>query len=124
MDKVTSNEELEEMLHRDSLTIFISDVSLSFFFVLDLNRVLMSYLNHIILQVNSETGVSGQALNQIESRHQDILSLESSITELHEIFADTAMLLESQVSGAVCGRTEMQENIDLDQFCFPSTRGS
>ncbi|RVE65644.1 hypothetical protein OJAV_G00118460 [Oryzias javanicus] len=71
VDKVTSNEELEEMLHRSSLTLFISDV-------------------------NSETGVSGQALNQIESRHQDILSLESSITELHEIFADTAMLLESQ----------------------------
>lgn len=27
MDKVTTDEELEEMLHRDNLAIFISDVS-------------------------------------------------------------------------------------------------
>uniref|UniRef100_A0A3P9GXB7 t-SNARE coiled-coil homology domain-containing protein n=1 Tax=Oryzias latipes TaxID=8090 RepID=A0A3P9GXB7_ORYLA len=71
VDKATSNEELEEMLHCHDLDIFIADV-------------------------NSETRVSGRALNQIERRHQDILSLESSIEELREIFADTAMLLESQ----------------------------
>ncbi|KAK2818988.1 hypothetical protein Q5P01_024549 [Channa striata] len=71
VDKVTSDEELEEMLHRDNIAIFISDI-------------------------NCDTRISSQALSEIESRHQDILCLESSIKELHEIFADTAMLLEIQ----------------------------
>ncbi|XP_022060553.1 syntaxin-2-like [Acanthochromis polyacanthus] len=71
VDKVTTDEELEEMLHRDDLTIFISDIS-------------------------SGTRISSQALNEIECRHQDIMCLESSIKELHEIFLDTAMLLEIQ----------------------------
>ncbi|XP_075936004.1 syntaxin-2-like [Anarhichas minor] len=71
VDKVTTDEELEEMLHRDHLTIFISDI-------------------------NSDALISSQALSEIESRHQDIICLESSIKGLHEIFADTAMLLEIQ----------------------------
>ncbi|XP_074546625.1 syntaxin-2-like isoform X2 [Halichoeres trimaculatus] len=71
VNKRTTDEELEEMLHRDNLTIFISDI-------------------------NSNAQVSSQALSEIESRHQDILCLESSIKELHEVFADTAMLLENQ----------------------------
>nr|XP_046231741.1 syntaxin-2-like isoform X2 [Scatophagus argus] len=71
VDKVTTDEELEEMLQRDDLAIFISDI-------------------------NSVTRISSQALSEIESRHQDIICLESSIKELHEIFADTAMLLETQ----------------------------
>ncbi|XP_042365276.1 syntaxin-2-like [Plectropomus leopardus] len=71
VNKVTTDEELEEMLHRDNLSIFISDI-------------------------NSDTRISSQALSEIESRHQDIVCLESSIRELHEIFADTAMLLEIQ----------------------------
>ncbi|XP_041816346.1 syntaxin-2-like isoform X2 [Chelmon rostratus] len=71
VDKVTTDEELEEMLHRDNLAIFISDIS-------------------------SDTRMSSQALSEIECRHRDILCLESSVKELHEIFADTAMLLEIQ----------------------------
>ncbi|XP_071322258.1 syntaxin-2-like isoform X2 [Trachinotus anak] len=71
VDKVTTDEELEEMLHRDNLAIFISDI-------------------------NSDAQISSEALSEIESRHQDIICLESSIKELHEIFADTAMLLEIQ----------------------------
>ncbi|XP_070845156.1 syntaxin-2-like [Chaetodon trifascialis] len=71
VDKVTTDEELEEMLHRDNLAIFISDI-------------------------NSDAQISSQALSEIECRHRDILCLESSIKELHEIFADTAMLLEIQ----------------------------
>ncbi|XP_056288566.1 syntaxin-like isoform X2 [Pseudoliparis swirei] len=65
VDKVTTDEELEEMLYRDNLAIFI-------------------------------TNISSDALSEIESRHQDILCLESSIKELHEIFVDTAVLLEVQ----------------------------
>lgn len=49
-------------------------------------------------QINSDARISSQALSEIESRHQDIMCLESSIEELREIFADTAMLLEIQVS--------------------------
>ncbi|XP_068191010.1 syntaxin-2-like isoform X1 [Antennarius striatus] len=71
VNKPTTDEELEEMLQCDNLSIFVSDI-------------------------NSNAQISSQALSKIESRHQDILCLESSIEELHEIFADTAMLLESQ----------------------------
>uniref|UniRef100_A0A3Q1J7C3 t-SNARE coiled-coil homology domain-containing protein n=2 Tax=Anabas testudineus TaxID=64144 RepID=A0A3Q1J7C3_ANATE len=71
VDKVTTDEELEEMLHRDNFVIFVSDI-------------------------NSDAHISRQALSEIESRHQDIVCLESSIKELHEIFTDTAMLLEVQ----------------------------
>uniref|UniRef100_UPI0037E8907D syntaxin-2-like n=1 Tax=Semicossyphus pulcher TaxID=241346 RepID=UPI0037E8907D len=71
VDKVTTDEELEEMLHRDCFSIFISDI-------------------------NCNSRISSQVLSEIESRHQDILCLESSIKELHEIFADTAMQLEMQ----------------------------
>uniref|UniRef100_G3Q0H2 t-SNARE coiled-coil homology domain-containing protein n=2 Tax=Gasterosteus aculeatus TaxID=69293 RepID=G3Q0H2_GASAC len=71
VDKVTTDEELEEMLHRDNLSIFISDI-------------------------NSGALIVSRALSEIESRHQDIIRLESSIRELHDIFADTAVLLEIQ----------------------------
>ncbi|XP_041666916.1 syntaxin-2-like [Cheilinus undulatus] len=71
VDKVTTDEELEEMLHCDNLAVFISDI-------------------------NSNAQISSQALSEIESRHQDIISLESGIKELHEVFVDTAMLLEIQ----------------------------
>jgi len=36
-------------------------------------------------------------LKDIEARHNDIMKLESSIRELHEMFMDMAMLVESQV---------------------------
>ncbi|KAM6975418.1 syntaxin-2-like [Tautogolabrus adspersus] len=71
VDKVTTDAELEEMLHRDNLAIFISDI-------------------------NSNRRISNKALSEIESRHQDIICLESSMKELHEVFVDTAMLLEIQ----------------------------
>ncbi|XP_069019065.1 syntaxin-2-like [Embiotoca jacksoni] len=71
VDKAATDEELEEMLHLDNIAIFISNI-------------------------NSEAKISSQALTEIECRHQDIICLESSIKELHEIFADTAMLLEIQ----------------------------
>ncbi|KAF7216908.1 syntaxin-2 isoform X1 [Nothobranchius furzeri] len=71
MDKVTTDEELEEMLQRDNLTIFISDN-------------------------NSDCRITSQAVTEIERRHRDIISLECGVKELHEIFQDTALLLETQ----------------------------
>ena len=39
-----------------------------------------------------------QALDDVQQRHQEILKLENSIKELHDMFMDMAMLVESQVS--------------------------
>lgn len=48
-------------------------------------------------------GVSQKALSEIERRHQDIASLQSSIEELAEIWRHVATLVESQVT---CGGRE------------------
>jgi t-SNARE complex subunit (syntaxin) len=38
-----------------------------------------------------------QTLADIEARHADIIKLETSIRELHDMFVDMAVLVESQV---------------------------
>ena len=45
-----------------------------------------------------ETQQAKQSLADIEARHRDIIKLENSIRELHDMFMDMAMLVESQVS--------------------------
>lgn len=45
-----------------------------------------------------ETQQAKQTLADIEARHEDIVKLETSIRELHDMFMDMAMLVESQVS--------------------------
>ncbi|KFP31527.1 Syntaxin-2, partial [Colius striatus] len=69
--KTTTDEELEEMLESGNPAIFTSDVY---------------------------SQITRQALNEIESRHKDIMKLESSIRELHEMFMDMAMFVETQVN--------------------------
>ncbi|CAB1319684.1 unnamed protein product [Coregonus sp. 'balchen'] len=69
--RVTSNEELEDMLESGNPSIFTSDII-------------------------SDSQITRQALNEIVSRHQDIIRLESSIRELHAMFMDMAMLVENQ----------------------------
>uniref|UniRef100_A0A8C2I4Y9 Syntaxin 2b n=1 Tax=Cyprinus carpio TaxID=7962 RepID=A0A8C2I4Y9_CYPCA len=69
--QITTNEELEEMLETGNPSIFTSDII-------------------------SDSQITRQALNEIESRHKDILQLESSIKELHDMFVDMAMLVETQ----------------------------
>jgi len=44
-----------------------------------------------------DTAQAKQTLADIEARHADIIKLESSIKELHDMFMDMAMLVESQV---------------------------
>ena len=44
-----------------------------------------------------ETQQAKQTLADIEARHADIMKLENSIRELHDMFMDMAMLVESQV---------------------------
>ena len=41
--------------------------------------------------------ITEQAMNEIETRHNEIIKLENSIRELHDMFMDMAMLVESQV---------------------------
>ena len=41
--------------------------------------------------------ITQQAMNEIETRHNEIIKLENSIRELHDMFMDMAMLVENQV---------------------------
>ncbi|KAL4593725.1 syntaxin-3-like [Arapaima gigas] len=68
--KSTTDEELEEMLEGGSAAVFTAGIV--------------------------QSGISQQALSEIESRHKDIIRLESSIKELHDMFVDIAMLVENQ----------------------------
>lgn len=45
-----------------------------------------------------DSQIDKQALNEIETRHSEIMKLENSIRELHDMFLDMAMLVESQVN--------------------------
>lgn len=49
------------------------------------------------MQIIMETQQAKQTLADIEARHADIIKLENSIRELHDMFMDMAMLVESQV---------------------------
>ncbi|KAJ8285838.1 hypothetical protein GJAV_G00031500 [Gymnothorax javanicus] len=69
--RVTTDDELEDMLESGNPAIFTSDII-------------------------SDSQITRQALNEIESRHKDIIRLESSIKELHDMFVDMAMLVETQ----------------------------
>ncbi|MBZ3883452.1 RIMS-binding protein 2 [Sciurus carolinensis] len=69
--RTTTDDELEEMLESGKPSIFTSDII-------------------------SDSQITRQALNEIESRHKDIMKLETSIRELHEMFMDMAMFVETQ----------------------------
>lgn len=49
-----------------------------------------------------ETQQARQTLADIEARHADIIKLENSIRELHDMFMDMAMLVENQVCVLKC----------------------
>jgi len=49
------------------------------------------------LQIMTDTQREKQTLADIKARHADIIKLESSIRELHNLFVDIAILVESQV---------------------------
>ncbi|XP_057673695.1 syntaxin-1B isoform X1 [Corythoichthys intestinalis] len=70
--RTTTNEELEDMLESGKLAIFTDDIKM-------------------------DSQMTKQALNEIETRHTEIIKLENSIRELHDMFVDMAMLVESQV---------------------------
>ncbi|XP_063359392.1 syntaxin-1A isoform X6 [Cydia amplana] len=67
----TTDEELETMLEQDNPAVFTQGIIM-------------------------ETQQAKQTLADIEARHADIIKLETSIRELHDMFMDMAMLVESQ----------------------------
>lgn len=69
--KKTNEEEIERMLESGNPQIFTEGILM-------------------------ETKIAKQTLADIEARHKDILKLEQSIKELHDMFMDMAMLVESQ----------------------------
>jgi len=56
-----------------------------------------NYDSVLALQIITDTQQAKQSLKDIEARHNDIMKLEKSIKELHDMFMDMAMLVESQV---------------------------
>ncbi|KAL3321307.1 Syntaxin-1A [Cichlidogyrus casuarinus] len=82
-EKKISNEELEDMLETGNPAIFTQEIV-------------------------TDTQQAKQSLADIEARHQDIMKLEKSIRELHDMFMDMAMLVESQ--GEMIDRIEY--NVD------------
>lgn len=70
--RTTTNEELEEMLEQGNSAVFTQGIIM-------------------------DTHQAKQTLADIEARHADIIKLENSIRELHDMFMDMAMLVESQV---------------------------
>ncbi|XP_056637066.1 syntaxin-1A isoform X3 [Diorhabda carinulata] len=75
----TTNEELEEMLEQGNPAVFTQGIIM-------------------------ETQQAKQTLADIEARHADIIKLENSIRELHDMFMDMAMLVENQ--GELVDRVE------------------
>lgn len=62
--------------------------------------------------------ITEQAMNEIETRHTEIIKLENSIRELHDMFMDMAMLVENQVKTLIlsqylqlCGLTFSQMHV-------------
>ncbi|KAG7492993.1 hypothetical protein MATL_G00021340 [Megalops atlanticus] len=63
----------------------------------ELDRMLESGQTDVFTQnILSDAKATKQALNEIESRHDEILKLERSIRELHEMFQYLAMEVEAQ----------------------------
>uniref|UniRef100_A0A3B3V343 Syntaxin 3 n=1 Tax=Poecilia latipinna TaxID=48699 RepID=A0A3B3V343_9TELE len=83
-----TDEELEEMLESGNAAVFTAGIV--------------------------DSGISKQALSEIESRHKDIVRLESSIKELHDMFVDIAMLVESQ--GEIVDNIEQNVSQSVDHI--------
>ncbi|XP_068506809.1 syntaxin-3-like isoform X5 [Syngnathus scovelli] len=94
--KVTTDEELEEMLEGGNSTVFTAGIM--------------------------DSKINQQALNEIEARHKDIIRLESSIKELHDMFVDIAMLVENQ--GGMIDRIEsnMDQSVGFVERAVADTK--
>ncbi|CAL8107270.1 unnamed protein product [Calicophoron daubneyi] len=96
-EKKISNEELEDMLESGNPAIFTQEIM-------------------------TDTQQAKQSLADIEARHQDIMKLEKSIKELHDMFMDMAMLVESQ--GEMIDRIEynVEQAVDYIESAKADTK--
>ncbi|XP_027944810.1 syntaxin-2 isoform X2 [Eumetopias jubatus] len=101
--RTTTDDELEEMLETGGPSVFTADII-------------------------SDSQITRQALNEIESRHKDIMKLETSIRELHEMFTDMAMFVETQVTAHISpspnGQQAFVKSPRRFHIGFPRRRGS
>lgn len=65
-----------------------------------------------------DSQMTKQALNEIETRHTEIIKLENSIRELHDMFVDMAMLVESQVRDVEISVATRQRPFGLRMLTF------
>ena len=65
-----------------------------------------------------DTAAAKQTLADIEARHADIIKLETSIKELHDMFMDMAMLVESQVINHLKSYKVLIMNFFLEPFSY------
>ncbi|KAK7864765.1 hypothetical protein R5R35_012262 [Gryllus longicercus] len=95
--RTTTNEELEDMLEQGNPAVFTQGIIM-------------------------ETQQAKQTLADIEARHADIIKLETSIRELHDMFMDMAMLVESQ--GEMIDRIEyhVEHAVDYVQTATQDTK--
>ncbi|NXR43570.1 STX3 protein, partial [Zosterops hypoxanthus] len=93
--KNTTDEELEEMLESGNPSIFTSGVSPDVGGHKGVSGPGLPADAALSPQI-MDSQISKQALSEIEGRHKDIVRLESSIKELHDMFVDIAMLVENQ----------------------------
>jgi syntaxin 1A len=95
--RTTTNEELEDMLEQGNSAVFTQGII-------------------------TDTAAAKQTLADIEARHADIVKLETSIKELHDMFMDMAMLVESQ--GEMIDRIEyhVEHAVDYVQTATQDTK--
>ncbi|KAI5695097.1 hypothetical protein M8J75_010799 [Diaphorina citri] len=95
--RTTTNEELEAMLDTGNPAVFTQGIIM-------------------------ETQQAKQTLADIEARHADIIKLENSIRELHDMFMDMAMLVENQ--GEMIDRIEyhVEHAVDYVQTATQDTK--
>lgn len=93
----TTNDELEDMLESGNPAIFTQGIIM-------------------------ETQQAKQSLADIEARHNDIIKLETSIKELHDMFMDMAMLVEQQ--GEMIDRIEynVEQSVDYIETAKQDTK--
>merc|ERR1712241_583305 len=95
--RTTTDAELEDMLEQGNPSVFTQGIMM-------------------------DTAQAKQTLADIEARHADIIKLETSIKELHDMFMDMAMLVESQ--GEMIDRIEyhVEHAVDYVQTATQDTK--
>jgi hypothetical protein len=94
--KQVTDDEVEELLSKGTTSAYTSDVSSSSMVIASRN---LSHLSILVssFQIVVDAKINKEMLQEIESRHEDLMKLENSIRELHDMFMDMAMLIENQV---------------------------